>query len=136
MFPSTMWGNQTETQRWTLEVKPKGFRCSDQPIQAKDKGCTLTKNNNKAQQTLNYLGQWSFMVLQEEQILLQQGKIILKVQYSVIKQIQESVHFWKSLSVLFRRVYDTFSHHYINMREEFYCYKYIISFNSKTRSKD
>ena len=26
MFPSTMWGSQAETQRWALEIKPKGFR--------------------------------------------------------------------------------------------------------------
>ena len=32
-------------------------------------------------------------------------------------------------------IYGTFSHHYIHVREEFDCYKYIISFNSKVKSK-
>ena len=28
-------GSQAETQQWTLEMMPKGFRCSDKPIQAR-----------------------------------------------------------------------------------------------------
>ena len=27
MFPNRIWGSQVETQRWTLEIKPKGYRC-------------------------------------------------------------------------------------------------------------
>ena len=34
-----------------------------------------------------------------------------------------------------RGIYGTFGHHYINVKEEFDCYKYIISFNSKVKSK-
>ena len=57
LMPSNkIWGCQTETRSWALKMMSKDFRCSDKPIQAKNKCCTLTKNNNKAQQTLNYLG--------------------------------------------------------------------------------
>ena len=35
-----------------------------------------------------------------------------------------------------RGIYGTFGHHYINMKEEFNCYKYIISFNSKIKGKN
>ena len=36
-----MLGNQTETQLWTLEMTPIGFRCDDKPIQARrNKNCT------------------------------------------------------------------------------------------------
>ena len=48
MFPNAMWGSQSETQQWDLEMMPKGFQFSDKPIQAKNKGCILTENNNKA----------------------------------------------------------------------------------------
>ena len=34
-----------------------------------------------------------------------------------------------------RRIHCTFSHYYINVREEFDRYEYIISFNSKIKSK-
>ena len=54
MFLNKIWGSQAETQRWALEVMPEGFRCGDTPIQARNKGCTLTKqqqkpNNNTSQ---------------------------------------------------------------------------------------
>ena len=42
-----IWGSQAETQRWALEMKPIGFRCGDKPIQARNKGCTLTKQQQK-----------------------------------------------------------------------------------------
>ena len=35
-----------------------------------------------------------------------------------------------------REIYGTFCHHYINVKEEFDCYKYIISFNSKIKGKN
>ena len=31
MFPNRIWGNQAETQRWTLEIKLKGYRCGVSP---------------------------------------------------------------------------------------------------------
>ena len=34
-----------------------------------------------------------------------------------------------------RGIYDTFSHRYINVREEFDCYKYITSFNGEIKGK-
>ena len=34
-----------------------------------------------------------------------------------------------------RGIYGTFDHHYINVREEFDHYKYIISFNSEKKVK-
>ena len=27
MFPNRIWDSQAETQRWALEIKPKGFWC-------------------------------------------------------------------------------------------------------------
>ena len=35
-----------------------------------------------------------------------------------------------------RGIYGTFGHHYINVREKFNRYKYIISFNSKIKGKN
>ena len=37
---------------------------------------------------------------------------------------------------LSRGIFLAFGHYYINVREEFNCYKYIISFNSKIKSKN
>ena len=31
MFPNRIWGSQAETQRWTLEIKPKGYQCGVSP---------------------------------------------------------------------------------------------------------
>ena len=31
MFPNRIWGSQVETQRWALEIKPKGYRCGVSP---------------------------------------------------------------------------------------------------------
>ena len=31
LFPNRIWGNQAETQRWALEIKPKGYRCGVSP---------------------------------------------------------------------------------------------------------
>ena len=42
-----IWGSQAETQRWALEMMPKGFQCGDKPIQARNKGYTLTKQSQK-----------------------------------------------------------------------------------------
>ena len=42
-----IWGSQAETQRWALEMMPKGFWCGDKPIQARNKGYTLTKQSQK-----------------------------------------------------------------------------------------
>ena len=37
LMPSNkIWGRQTETQPWALEMMPKVFRCSDKSIQAKN----------------------------------------------------------------------------------------------------
>ena len=33
-------------------------------------------------------------------------------------------------------IYCTFDHHYVNVREEFDRYEYVISFNSKIKSKN
>ena len=43
MSLNKIWGSQAETQRWALEMMPKGFWCGDKPIQARNKGCTLIK---------------------------------------------------------------------------------------------
>ena len=41
MSLNEMLGNQTETQLWTLEMTPIGFRCDDKPTQVrKKKDCT------------------------------------------------------------------------------------------------
>ena len=37
MHLNEIWGSQAETQRWALEMMPKGFRCGDKPIQVKTK---------------------------------------------------------------------------------------------------
>ena len=39
--------SQAETQRWTLEMMSKGFRCGDKPIQVRNKGYTW-QNSNKS----------------------------------------------------------------------------------------
>ena len=44
-----MLGNQTETQLWTLEMTPIGFRCDDKPTQVRKKKTTLNKTATKAQ---------------------------------------------------------------------------------------
>ena len=31
MFPNRIWGSQAETQRWALEIKPKGYQCGVSP---------------------------------------------------------------------------------------------------------
>ena len=31
MSPNRIWGSQAETQRQTLEIKPKGYRCGVSP---------------------------------------------------------------------------------------------------------
>ena len=31
MFPNRIWGKQDETQRWALEIKPKGYQCGVSP---------------------------------------------------------------------------------------------------------
>ena len=31
MFPNRIWGSQAETRQWTLEIKPKGYRCGVSP---------------------------------------------------------------------------------------------------------
>ena len=31
MFPNRIWDSQAEGQRWTLEIKPKGFWCCVSP---------------------------------------------------------------------------------------------------------
>ena len=43
MSLNIIWGSQAETQRWALEMMPKGFWCGDKPNQARNKGCTLIK---------------------------------------------------------------------------------------------
>ena len=43
-----MLGNQTETQLWTLEITPIGFRCDDKPTQVrKKKRLHLTKQQQR-----------------------------------------------------------------------------------------
>ena len=42
-----IWESQAESQRWTLEMMSKGFRCGDKSIQVRNKGCTLTKQQQK-----------------------------------------------------------------------------------------
>ena len=32
MFPNRIWVNQAETQRWALEIKPKGFGSRVSPL--------------------------------------------------------------------------------------------------------
>ena len=44
-----MSGNQAETRLWALEMAPKGFRCDDEPIQARKIKATLNKTATKAQ---------------------------------------------------------------------------------------
>ena len=43
IFSSEIWESHAETQQWALKMVSKGFRCSDKPIQVRNKGCTLTK---------------------------------------------------------------------------------------------
>ena len=31
MSPNRIWGSQAETQRWDLEIEPKGYRCGVSP---------------------------------------------------------------------------------------------------------
>ena len=31
MSPNRIWGSQAETQRWALEIKPKGYQCGVSP---------------------------------------------------------------------------------------------------------
>ena len=35
MFPNRLWGSQAKTQRWALEIKSKGYRCSVSPPKQK-----------------------------------------------------------------------------------------------------
>ena len=40
-------GSEAETQLWALEMMPKGFRCGDKPIQARNKAAH-DENSNKS----------------------------------------------------------------------------------------
>jgi len=53
MLLNKIWGSQAETQRWAIEMMPKGFRYGDKPIQARNKGCTLTKQQQKPNKNIS-----------------------------------------------------------------------------------
>ena len=53
MSSSEIWGSQAETQRWAFEMMPKAFRCSDKPIQVRNKGCILAKTTIRPNKTLH-----------------------------------------------------------------------------------
>ena len=46
-------GSQAKTQRWAFEMMPKAFRCSDKPIQVRNKGCILAKTTIRPNKTLH-----------------------------------------------------------------------------------
>ena len=57
------------------------------------------------------------------------------VQLLIIKK-NLSVHIRKSLCVSIKMVKGTFCYYHINVRKRLHCYKLIISFNEKGKSKD